>query len=159
MADLDDFAVWLAHSPLNHAVTARGWIVPEIQIVHIVAISAVVIAAALINLRALGLVETDRSVQAVFRGWYRVIVVAVLVLALTGGLLIASEPGRALFRSVFWVKLGLIALALVITAAHGRVHRPGVARLLALASLLAWIAVICAGRWIAYAEGWPGAFS
>ena len=86
-------------------------------------------------------------------------VIAVVVLALTGALLIASEPGRALFRTVFWVKLGLIAVALAITAAHGRDHGRGVARALALASLLAWIAVICAGRWIAYAQGWPGAFS
>jgi len=159
MAVLHDFAVWLAHSPLNHAVTARGWIVPELQIVHIVAISAVVIAAMLINLRALGLIETDRSLQMVVQAWYPVMVIAVMVLALTGALLIVSEPGRALFRTVFWVKLGLIAVALVITAAHGRSHRAGVSRAVALASLLTWIAVIWAGRWIAYAEGWPGALS
>jgi hypothetical protein len=159
MSKLHDFAVWLAHSPLNAAVTARGWIVPEVQIVHIVAIAAVVIAAALINLRALGVMDAGRTRQAVLAAWYPVMLGAVAVLALTGFLLIASEPGRALFRAVFWVKLGLIAAALVITGAQARAGEGAAVRLLALASLVLWLAVIWAGRWIAYAEGWPGAFS
>jgi hypothetical protein len=159
MTLLHDFAVRLAHSPLNSAVTARSWFVPEIQIVHIVAIAAVVIAAVVIALRALGLIDTDRPQHAVVRTWYRVILIAVAVLACTGFLLIASEPGRALFRTVFWVKLGLIGTALTLTAAHGRVTNVFVSRTLALVALLVWIGVIFAGRWIAYAEGWPGAFS
>ena len=173
MTILRGFAVWLAHSPITAAVTARFWFVPEIQIIHIVAIAAVVISVALINLRALGLIETDRPLQAVFHRWFRVILIAVAVLAVTGFLLIASEPGRALFRTVFWAKLGLIALALAVTAAHGLIGRrdeaaadsvanpgpPPTGRALAIASVLLWIGVICAGRWIAYAEGWPGAFS
>jgi hypothetical protein len=160
MTSLHDFAVWLAHSPLNTAVTAHAWFVPEIQIVHIVAIAAVVISVALINLRALGLIETDQPQRAVVRAWYPVILIAVAVLAVSGFLLIASEPGRALFRTVFWVKLGLIVTALAVTAAHGRVTAPGLGtRVLAVVSLLLWVGVIVAGRWIAYAEGWPGAFS
>ena len=107
MTALHDFAVWLAHSPLNAAVTAQAWIVPEIQVVHIVAIAAVVVSAALINLRALGVIETDRPQRALVRSWLPVIGVALVVLALTGILLIVSEPGRALFRTVFWVKIGV----------------------------------------------------
>ena len=159
MTILHDFAVWLAHSPINAAVTAHNWFVPEIQIVHIVAIAAVVIAEVLINFRALGLLEADRSQRAVFQAWYRVILIAVAVLAATGFLLIASEPGRALFRTVFWVKLGLIVLALAVTGAQASARRAIAARALAVVSLLLWVGVIVAGRWIAYAEGWPGAFS
>jgi hypothetical protein len=159
MSILHDFAVWLAHSPITAAVTARSWIVPEIQIVHIVAIAAVVIAVALINLRTFGLIDTDRSQRAVVQAWFRVIVIAVAVLAVTGFLLIASEPGRALFRWVFWVKLGLIVAALAVTAAQGRTMPAMPARALAIVALMLWVGVIFAGRWIAYAEGWPGAFS
>lgn len=161
MTALHDFAVWLAHSPLNAAVTGRSWLVPEIQVVHILAIAAVVVSAALINLRALGVIETDRPQRALVRAWLPVILGALVVLALTGGLLIASEPGRALFRTVFWVKLGLIVAATAVTAAHGfGAHRSRlVPRVLAIASLLLWAGVIFAGRWIAYADGWPGAFS
>jgi hypothetical protein len=159
MTILHDFAVRLAHSPLNSAVTARSWFAPEIQIVHIVAIAAVVIAAVVIALQALGLIDTDRPQHAVVSAWYRVILISVAVLACTGFLLIASEPGRALFRTVFWVKLGLIVAALVLTGAQGRATGVFVSRTLALVALLLWIGVIVAGRWIAYAEGWPGAFS
>jgi hypothetical protein len=163
MSLLQDFAVRLAHSPLNAAVTAQAWLVPALQVVHILAIAAVVIAVALINLRALGLIEADRSQAAVLRAWFPVVGVALVVLALTGFLLIASEPGRALFRTVFWVKLALIVTATAVTAAHGLIARDPAARLaprvLAVASLLLWIGVIFAGRWIAYADGWPGAFS
>jgi hypothetical protein len=159
MTILHDFAVWLAHSPLSAAVTARSWLVPEIQIVHIVAIAAVVISAARIALRALGLVDGDLPQRVVVATWFRVILISVAVLAFTGILLIASEPGRALFRTVFWVKLGLILTALALTAAHGRASNVLVSRALALVTLIVWFGVIFAGRWIAYAEGWPGAFS
>ena len=158
---LHDFAVWLAHSPINAAVTLRSWFVPEIQIVHIVAIAAVVISATQINLRAFGLIYTEQPQRAVVQVWFRVILIALMVLAVTGFLLIASEPGRALFRTVFWVKMALIVVALAVTAALGQVERPSplVLRALAIVSLLMWVGVVVAGRWIAYAEGWRGAFS
>ena len=84
----------------------------------------VVISAVLINLRALGVIETERPVRAMVQAWYPVILIAVAVLAASGFLLIASEPGRALFRWVFWVKLGLIVVALAATGAQGRFDRP-----------------------------------
>ncbi len=159
MTVLTNFAAWLATTPLNAAVTQRAWIVPALQVVHIVAIAVVVIGAALINLRALGLIETDRTQRAVSAIWLPKVLAAIAVLALTGALLIVSEPGRAMFRTVFWVKLGLIVLALAVTAAQGRSHGKALSRVLAVAGLLLWLGVIFAGRWIAYADGWAGAAS
>jgi hypothetical protein len=161
MTTLSNFAAWLATTPLNAAVTQHAWIVPAIQVVHIVAIAVVVIGVALINLRALGLVETDRPQRAVTATWLRPVLGAVAVLALTGVLLIVSEPGRAMFRTVFWVKLGLIVVALAVTATQGRRETSGtlLPRVQAVAALLLWIGVIYAGRWIAYADGWAGAAS
>lgn len=160
MSSLHAFSAWLATTPVNAAVTAHGWIVPAIQVVHIVAIAAVAIGVALINLRALGWIEQDRPTAAVAAQWLPVVLVAVAVLALTGVLLIASEPGRALFRWVFWVKLGLIGLALAVTLLHRRLAEgTAAARLAAAGSLVLWFAVILAGRWIAYADGWQGAAS
>lgn len=160
MSLIHALARWLTGSWLSNLVTAHGWIVPAIQVVHIVAIAAVVIAALLINLRALGVMETGLPARAVQARWLPVIGWAVVVLALTGVLLIASEPGRALFRWVFWVKLGLIVVALAVTNLHRRLaDGTGVARLVAVISLVLWFAVILAGRWIAYADGWQGAAS
>ncbi|WP_226016974.1 DUF6644 family protein [Novosphingobium sp. FKTRR1] len=169
MEFLTGFAAWLGASPITALVTSHGWIVPAIQVVHILAIAAVVIGAALINLRALGLAEQGRSLRVVLDAWLPVLYSAVGILAFTGFLLIASEPDRALFRTIFWVKLGLIVAALLVTRAHGlaardtgdqssvAVTRTPLHTLLAVASLLLWVGVIYAGRWIAYADGWPGA--
>ena len=78
----------------------------------------------------------------------------------TGALLIASEPNRAIFRTVFWLKMGLVALALATTAALAwsiKAARPvWTGRLLASLSLALWVGVIFAGRWIGYVSGWPG---
>jgi len=83
----------------------------------------------------------------------------------TGVLLIASEPNRAIFRVVFWVKMVLIAAALAATWALRRLAAGPLAtassaplshRLLAAASLALWIGVIFTGRWIGYVSGWPG---
>lgn len=160
MSILSEISHWLAVSPLNHWVTAYDWFVPAIQVVHILAIAVVVVAAVQINLPALGFAGTGQAVSTVTRRWLPIIGWAVGVLALTGFLLIASEPGRALFRAIFWIKLVLVVLAVAITALQLRpANGATVTRLLAIAGLLAWVAVIYAGRWIAYANAWSGAAS
>lgn len=175
MERLAAFAEWLGTTRLSALITRHAWIVPDLQVIHILAIAAVVIGAALINLRVLNLFDRGRPVQAYVDRFLRVIGVAVVVLAVTGFLLIASEPNRALFRTVFWIKLGLVAVAFLLTwAQRPLLRRAGAgaglnaggaaseavsvpAALLAVLSLLAWAAVIFAGRWIAYADAWPGA--
>lgn len=160
MERLIAFSTWLGQTWVAGAVNAHAWYVPAIQVVHIIAIAAVVIAALLINLRAAGLAEREQTLSAVTAQWLPVLVAAIAVLAATGFLLIASEPGRALFRTVFWVKLALIAGAFVATWLQRRLGEEAPRGLkvgLALLALGGWALVIFAGRWIAYADGWPGA--
>lgn len=88
--------------------------------------------------------------------------------AVSGVLLLAAYPTKALTNPVFYVKLGLLALAV------GLLRRIGVtvlqapeaggdalpepsrkrARRLAVMSLAAWIALIAAGRLLAYTHRW-----
>lgn len=156
------FANWLSGSGLTTLVTREAWIVPALQVIHILAIAAIVIVAVLINLRVLGLAERQYAPRDIADRYFPVIWTALGVLAFTGALLIASEPYRAMFRTVFWVKLGLILVAVAATAAP---HSAGlerrlagsIGRTVAVVALLAWAAVIFSGRWIAYADPWPGA--
>jgi hypothetical protein len=90
------------------------------------------------------------------------------VLAITGFLMIAGEPTRAIFRYVFWAKMALLVLVLALTAillgglrAGGLASDPSARTPIAYKSLAAltlviWLAIIVAGRWIGYAQGWPG---
>ncbi|MBV9510485.1 MAG: hypothetical protein JO303_09425 [Caulobacteraceae bacterium] len=164
---LNTFAAWLSTTPLTAFLENAAWAVPTIQTVHILCIAVVFGGAVFVDLRVFGVIETGQPISAILDRHLPAMGVALAVLALTGGLLIASEPNRAIFRTVFWIKMALIAAAFAVTWAQARIARTGHAlsedgravpfyRLLAGASLALWIGVIFAGRWIGYVSGWPG---
>jgi hypothetical protein len=152
---------------LNILVATHSWIVPTLQTIHILSVAVVLSGVALINLRIVGIVERGQPIAAVLDRFLWPVTLAVAVLAVTGILLIAGEPTRAIFRTIFWVKMALILLALALTWSHrpaftlpagGAIAAAAPGRkLLAIVALLLWLAVIVAGRWIAYVEAWPGA--
>lgn len=165
MSLLVDFSNWLAGSPLPSLVTGHDWLVPAIQVLHILAVAAVVLASAHIHLRTLGVLESDVAIDDVARRFLPLLWGALGVLAFTGILLIASEPIRAIFRAVFWVKLALATAASLATWAQrplalnagGSASVAGGQKALAVAAMIFWVLTIYAGRWIAYADPWAGA--
>jgi len=165
---LEAFAAWLASTPVTAFLQNHEWAVPAVQTLHILAIAVVVGGAAIANLRILGVVERDQPVSATLDRFLPWTLTAVLVLLATGLLLIASEPNRAIFRTVFWLKMGLVVAATAATWGQRFAfadHKawdvgspvPLPLRVLSVALLIAWIGVIFAGRWIGYVSGWPGA--
>ncbi|HEX7873219.1 MAG TPA: DUF6644 family protein [Sphingobium sp.] len=160
---LTGFAAWLGKTPLTEVVASHFWVVPALQTIHILSVAAVLISVLLINLRVVGIVEGGQPVAVVLNRYLRPTAIAVVVLAITGFLLIAGEPTRAIFRTIFWLKMAFIVAAVILTWSH----RPAFAvegaqatvarRGIAVAALLLWVAVVVAGRWIAYVEAWPGA--
>jgi hypothetical protein len=161
------FSDWLGATSIAQTVAEKFWIVPALQTVHILSVAVVLAGVVFINLRIVGVLDRGQTVRALLDRFLRPIAVAVAVLAITGLLLIAGEPTRAIFRVVFWSKMALIVLAVILTWSHRGFYRqsgegPEIAatparRIIALVALLAWLAVIVAGRWIAYVEAWPGA--
>lgn len=165
-ATLIEFTHWLGGTWLTAAVAGHFWVVPALQTVHILSVAVVLVGVLLINLRIVGIVERSQSVSSVLDRFLLPTAIAVLVLAVTGGLLIAGEPTRAVFRTVFWVKMGLILVAGVLTWSHRHIFSSAAGTVvaatparkgIAIAALALWLAVIVAGRWIAYVEAWPGA--
>jgi len=165
---LNAFATWLAKTPLTAFLGNAAWAVPAIQTVHILSVAVVFGGAVFINLRILGVFETGRPIQAVLGRFLPPLLGAVAILLVTGLLLIASEPNRAIFRTVFWLKMGLILVALAATWGQARRaaqsdaagRKDGLVladRVGAILILGLWTAVIFAGRWIGYVSGWPGA--
>ena len=166
---LESFATWLSGTPLTAFVETQAWVVPTVQIVHILAITVVMGGAAIVNLRILGVVEPGQSIGSLAARFLPASTAAIVVLGLTGLLMIAGEPTRAIFRYVFWAKMVLIVVVLAATGGLlGGLRAAGVAadpsgrapasfQVLAGVVLLLWLAIIVAGRWIGYAQGWPGA--
>jgi hypothetical protein len=86
------------------------------------------------------------------------------VLLLTGTTLIIGEPDRTLRNPEFFLKMGLLLAAVLVTLAcqiplrrdpqfwHQGTARRWAARLLAVASLLLFAGIAIAGRWIAYTQ-------
>jgi putative copper export protein len=161
---LSDLSKWLAATSLSHTIQTTTWIIPTLQTIHILCVAALFSSAVLVDLRIWRLTQRDVPLSDVARRFLPWIWPVVIVLLLTGSLLIVGEPRRSLLNDTFYIKMALLAFALVLTgllqwsltSAPGfwerDVGRRIVGRLAAVASILAWSGIIFAGRFIAYTQ-------
>ena len=162
---LDGFCNWLGATSTSQTIQTIDWIIPAIQTVHILAVAAVVTSALMLDLRLLGLRGFDQPLATVARRFLPLIWWSLPVLLASGAVLIIAEPARSLENPVFILKMGLLLAAASVTLAcqlplrrdpafwELSIARRRAARLIAVASLPLWVAIICAGRWIAYVQG------
>ena len=147
------FVEWLAATPLSRLIQNVLWIVPIVQIVHFVAVAAVLSSILMIGLRRAGLAGMWQSMDDTLARFLPAIWWSLVVLVATGALLIVGEPARTLGNPSFWVKMALLAIVVVsLSRTSGeRAARPAARGLVALNFLL-WCGVAVAGRWIAYTK-------
>ena len=162
---LDSFCNWLAATSVSQTIQTIDWIIPAVQTIHILAVAAVVTSALMIDLRLLGIRRNDQSVAGVAQRFLPFIWWPLPVLLATGAVLIVAEPARALENPVFLLKMSLLLVAAGVTLAcqlplrsnatfwELSPSRRRAAQLIAFASIPLWIAIVCAGRWIAYVQG------
>jgi hypothetical protein len=98
-------------------------VIPAVQSVHIVTIAILMGSVLVINLRLLNLIERGQGVAALMDHYLPVVAASILVLAVTGAILILGEPTRALFRITFWLKMGLVAVACLMTWGLSIIYR------------------------------------
>ncbi|HTV52880.1 MAG TPA: DUF6644 family protein [Steroidobacteraceae bacterium] len=158
---MEAFCTWLSNTPLSMIIQNNSWVIPSVQSVHILAISIVMASAVMIDLRLLGAFSRTQSVLDTTQRYAPWIWCAVAVLAMSGALLIIGEPGRELESQVFWLKMTLLVCALALTGTYQYVathvlgfweRRRGMAGVVAVVSLVLWVGIVAAGRWIAYWE-------
>jgi hypothetical protein len=153
--------VWLEHSGPAVAMRTSIWLYPIVEIIHIIGIVLLAGSAFMFDLRLLGLTGrvrvTDMAAHLLPRARLG------LGIVVPSGLLMfvahATDWGAS---PMFFVKLGLIALAIANTFVfHGRTARsiqhwdqdrptPSGAKVAAVVSLTMWTAAIAAGRLLAY---------
>ena len=159
---LSRLSAWLEQTQLSLAVQTHDWVVPTVQSIHILAVATVAASALMINLRLFGLYAADQPLREVLARFLPFIAWPLVVLLLTGIVMIAGEPPRSLKNPAFQLKMVLLLSAIVATAicklalwrnpAFGDVtagRRAG-ATALASVSMLLWVSIIFAGRWVAY---------
>jgi uncharacterized membrane protein len=162
---LDGFIHWLGATQASSVISKVFWIIPTVQIVHILSISVVVASMAMFNLRLLGLAGRRSSIASLSRRFMPWLWSALVVLAVSGCILIIGEPKRALGNVAFEIKMCMLVTAIALTLSFQAVLKRdlakgsadlaaahiGVAKITGLLSLALWTGIAVAGRLIAYA--------
>lgn len=162
---------WLLHaiqeSDLATGIRESALVYPIIMTCHLTAIALFGGMILMTDLRLLGLAMTSRPVADVVGGlrvWKRA---GFAIMVTCGALLAASKADSYYGNPYFRLKMGLLALVVVHALVFGRsvyskaaefdrtAQIPKRAKLAACLSLLLWIGLVCAGRWIAYFEPAP----
>jgi hypothetical protein len=142
-------SIWLRESP-------SLWAFPFVLILHTVGLAFFVGANLAWDVRVLGF-SLGIPLDAL-RRYFLVMWVGFWVNAFSGVLLLLAYPTKALTNPLFYTKLALIGFGVVLAFRirrevdrfAGRTDASSLARMLAAVSLVCWVAVIFAGRLLAY---------
>jgi hypothetical protein len=154
-----EFFAWLQDTNFAHWVASDPSLLayPTVLTLHTVGMAIVVGTCVVMDLRLLGVGE-DVPLEAL-RGVPRLVWTGLLINAATGIALFTTDAEHKATQVVFFVKLALIVLALVVYARIRRlVWAPGApampisseVKALALLSLVLWTGATVAGRLMAY---------
>ena len=159
---LASFTDWLSNTTPSNVIRDVTWIIPVVQSIHIILIAIVISSTTMFNVRLLQLGPNAESLARMAHRVFPWVWWSLLGLLLSGSLLITGEPVRELLSPAFAFKIVVIFLVAPLTllfqatlrrddrfwsASLGRRYA---ARGLAMLSLLMWLSVLTAGRWIAY---------
>jgi hypothetical protein len=154
------FCKCLEQSPVGTSVRESLWLFPAIETLHLLGMAALVGTIVVFDLRLLGLTmrrERVSQLAALLLPW---IWSAFAVQVVTGALLFMSEATKLYANPAFRVKMLLICLAGIhalifrwtqdmVTWDDGRVMPVG-AKIAGFVSILLWLAVVAAGRFIGF---------
>jgi len=153
------WAHWLESSGLGETMRSSAWLFPTANVLHVLAVILLVGPIVALDLRLLGLARRLEALplERYLTGFAKL---ALPVILATGVALFAADATHTAENPAFWVKMGLLVLALANALLFRRrwqrtlpewdSRAPAAARLQALASLLLWPATAASGRLLAY---------
>jgi hypothetical protein len=171
---LAELAQWIAASNARESAT---WLLrnvpglpPIAQTIHLLSIAAVMGSVIFINLRVLGIAAPRQHPGEMIARlmpwtWY-----ALIILFVSGLPFILARPARYFTNPVFQIKFLLLVSAVALTFVFYRLslretdywtsssQRLITGKMIAAISLVLWLGIVMAGRWIAYSDYlfWPG---
>ena len=155
---MEPFFVWLEATSLSTWLRESPslWAFPFVLILHTVGLAFFVGTNVAWDVRVLGF-SLGIPLEAL-RRYFLVMWAGFWINASSGVLLLIAYPTKALTNPLFYAKLALIAFGVVlafrirreVSGLAARADAPPMARMLAAVSLVCWIAVIFAGRLLAY---------
>jgi hypothetical protein len=156
------FCKWLEQTSVGAGIRESLWLFPAIETLHLLGMAALVGTVAVFDLRLLGwMLRRERVSQLAARllpwSW-----AGFAVQVVTGTLLFSSEAVKVYANPAFRVKMLLIFLAGVHALIfHWSVYRgvaswddsealPAGAKLAGFVSILLWVGIVAAGRFIGF---------
>lgn len=161
-----DFALWLSAKEICEWVQSHSLMVPVMQIVHILAIAMGFGSVVLFNLRLVGRSGSDITVQQAANRYLPWMKWSLAVLFVSGVGMILGDPVRLLVNPVFWGKIILFVLMILVSIVHlntvaGKTKATptwdattggSVAiRTSAYGLIILWLLIMAGGRFMAYA--------
>lgn len=154
----------LEESALSQAIKNATWVIPLLQSIHIVTIGVVFVSSLMIALRVMGRMRADEPFAVVWERFAPWMWYGLVVMVVTGVLLVIGEPVREFTAFSFWLKMTLLAVAVIATSVFGRTFGPrgatyaaagaapfsSGAKVAAAGIMVVWLAIIFLGRAIAY---------
>jgi len=129
---------------------------PIVQTVHLLGIAVIMSSLVLLDLRVLGLALPSQDVQELTRRVMPFVWWTLPVMLLSGLPFVVARPQRYFTNPIFGLKFALLlpGIALAALLHFNGIRKPDYWRtkLIAALSLLLWIGVVLAGRWIAYVD-------
>jgi hypothetical protein len=158
--NIDPFLIWLESTALSQWVVGSPslFAFPGILALHAIGMGFAVGICLALDLRILGVAPGIQLAQ--MRRFVPILWAAFWLNAISGLLLLIGYPTKALTNPVFYLKLLLIAVGLVLFRRIGRqvfdegrapdAHASPALSRLAIISLVCWVGAISAGRFLAY---------
>jgi hypothetical protein len=157
------WAEWLRDVPLAQRIQESATAFPWLECLHVIAIVLVVGSIMIVDLRLLNVASRSYRVTRLMRTLLPLTWAAFVVALITGSLLFLSQPTKYLLTVPFQIKMGLLALAGLNMATfhlwaqrgialwdNGTAAIPLAARFAGLLSILLWLGVVFAGRFIGF---------
>jgi hypothetical protein len=162
------FASWLHHTPLSLLFQQNaGWLWPLCETFHFAGLALLIGVAGMFDLRLLGFMR--RVPISVVKGFMPWALVGFSMNLLTGVIFLITNPGQYFANYTWWLKVGFLLIAglnaLVFETAYGRraaalpagEDTPVSLKLIGAVSLIAWFAVLWAGRMLPFIKAGPAA--
>ena len=157
-----EFCQWLDQSSVGMTIRQSLWLFPAIETVHLLGMAALVGTIGVLDLRLLGWVARRQPVSEMAGRLIPWAWAGFVVQAITGALLFSSEAVKIYGNPAFRLKMLLLLLAGLqavifqtvisgkLAAWDERPSLPMLAKVAGLSSILLWIAIVTAGRFIGF---------
>jgi hypothetical protein len=157
-----EFCQWLDQTAVGSTIRQSLWLFPAIETVHLLGMAALVGTITVLDLRLLGWAMPQRRVSEVTARLLPLAWLGFGVQVVTGVLLFSSEAVKIYSNPAFRLKMLLLLLAGIqalifqtvvsrkLPAWDDRPVLPVMAKVMGLTSILLWLGIVVAGRFIGF---------